>query len=98
MKEKELIEFTNQELLEESQKPTLSPIVTALFIGFLAGIAMVSIGASMWGLIDSDADSKGFNLTGLLAALIPIYFIYQLVKGSKRNKEVEKLLQDRGLK
>lgn len=98
MKEKQLAEFTDQELLDEAKKEKLSPTVTALFIGFLAGGAMFSVGATVWGLINADADSKGFNPTGLLAAIVLLYFISRLIKGSKRNKEVEKLLQERGLK
>lgn len=41
MKEKQLAEFTDQELLDEGKKVTLSPIVTASFIGFLAGVIML---------------------------------------------------------
>jgi hypothetical protein len=98
MKEKQLAEFTDQELLEEAKKDKLSPIVTALFIGFLAGIAMVGVGASFWGFTSPDVNTSVFNATGFIAAIIPLYFIYRMLKGSKRNEEVEKLLQERGLK
>jgi hypothetical protein len=83
MKEKQLAEFTDQELLDEAKKDKLSPIVTALFIGFMAGVVIYSTVKGSW---------------GFLATGIPLYFIYHLVKGSKRNEEVEKLLQERGLK
>lgn len=81
MEEKELSEFTDQELLQEAKKEKLSPIVTALFIGFLAGIIIYSVVKNTWGFL----------------TLIPLYFIYSLVKGSKRNEEVERLLKERGL-
>ncbi len=95
---KELSAFTDQELLTEVQKPTLSPITTALFIGFLGGIALFGIGASLYGYLSPNVSTSGFKPTGFIAALLPLYFIYNLVKGSKRNQEVEKLLKERGLK
>jgi hypothetical protein len=82
MKEKELSELTNQELLDEAKKTQLSPVVTALFIGFLGGVIVYSVVKSTWGML----------------TIIPLYLIYRLVKGSKRNEEVEKLLKERNLK
>lgn len=81
MTEKLLSDYTDQELLEESKKARLSPIYNALFIGFLAGILIFSFTKNSLGVV----------------TLIPLYLIYKLVKSSKRNDEVEKLLKERNL-
>ena len=79
---KELTEYTDQELLEEAKKTKLSPIVNALFIGFLGGVIIYSIVKNTWGLL----------------TLIPLYMIFRIIKGSKRNEELEKQLRERNLK
>jgi hypothetical protein len=82
MEQNKLEELTDQELLAEAKKNTLTPVMNALFIGFLAGIIIFSIIKSTVGLF----------------TLIPLFFIYKLVNQSKNNKEVEKLLKERNLK
>jgi hypothetical protein len=82
MTQKVLSELTNQELLVESKKTKLSPITNAFFIGFLIGIVVFSVVKNSYGML----------------TLIPLYFIYKLVKESKRDKALEELLKERNLK
>ena len=82
MKEKELSELTNEELLIESKKVKLTPIANAIFIGFLFGVIFYSIVKNTWGIL----------------SLIPLFLAYKLIKDSKKNKEMEKLLKERNLK
>jgi hypothetical protein len=82
MTQKVLSVLTNQELLEESKKTKLSPITNAFFIGFLIGIVVFSVVKNSYGML----------------TLIPLYFIYKLVKESKRDKALEELLKERNLK
>jgi hypothetical protein len=82
MTQKVLSELTNQQLLEESKKTKLSPITNAFFIGFLIGIVVFSVVKNSYGML----------------TLIPLYFIYKLVKESKRDKALEELLKERNLK
>jgi hypothetical protein len=82
MTQKVLSELTNEELLTESKKTKLSPITNAFFIGFLIGIVVFSVVKNSYGML----------------TLIPLYFIYKLVKESKRDKALEELLKERNLK
>lgn len=84
MVKKELTEFTDQELLDETKKMKSFSITNALFIGFLVGIIVYSIAKNSWGML----------------TLIPLYFIYKLINDpkNKRNKDLEKLLKERKLK
>lgn len=49
MKQKELSEFTNQELLDEAKKMKSLSIVHAFVIGFMIGVIVFSIVKSTWG-------------------------------------------------
>jgi hypothetical protein len=82
MTQKVLSKLTNEELLSESKKTKLSPITNAFFIGFLIGIVVFSVVKNSYGML----------------TLIPLYFIYKLVKESKRDKALEELLKERNLK
>ncbi|MBZ9632667.1 FUSC family protein [Salegentibacter sp. LM13S] len=82
MSEKNLSELTNEELLEEAKRNKPKPIFTATFIGILIGIIIYSIVQNTWGLV----------------TLVPLFLIYQLLKRSKRNDELEKLMEERKLK
>lgn len=84
MTNKELSEFTDQELLEESKKLKSFSFVNALLIGFLAGIIFYSITKNSWGML----------------TLIPLYFIYKLINDpkNKRSKDLEELFKERNLK
>ena len=84
MTQKELSEFTDQELLDEAKKMKTFSITNALIIGFLMGIIVYSFAKNSWGLL----------------TLIPLYFTYKLVNDpkNKRNKNLKILLKERNLK
>ncbi len=84
MSNKDLSEFTDQELRDESKKLKSFSFVNALIIGFLAGIIFYSIAKNSWGMV----------------SIIPLYFIYKLVNDpkNKRSKDVDELLKERNLK
>ncbi|MBX2948330.1 MAG: FUSC family protein [Crocinitomicaceae bacterium] len=83
MKQKELSELTDQELLQEAKKMKTNTIIDAVFIGFLAGIVCFSVFANSWGFL----------------TLIPLFLIYKLVKKPKdKQKEFNNLLNERNLK
>jgi hypothetical protein len=81
MNQKELSEYTDQELIEEAKQIKPSPIIDAFFIGFLIGIIIYSLMANTWGFL----------------TLIPLFFIYRLLKKPKRNEALKKELKERGL-
>lgn len=81
MKSKELATLTDEELLAKSKKTKITPIVNALFIGFLFGIVFYSIAKNTWGFF----------------TLIPLVMAYKLIKDSKENKELESILKERNL-
>ena len=55
---------------KEIQHSHLSPITTALFIGFLFGVVVYSVAVNSWGIF----------------TLIPLYFIYRLLKDKSKNE------------
>jgi len=69
MKEKELSESTDQEPLDETKNTKSNPITIAVLIGFMVGIIIYSIAKNSWGLV----------------TLIPLFFVYKLVKNSKKK-------------
>jgi riboflavin transporter FmnP len=83
MKQKELSELTDQELLEEVEKVKSTSIQYALLIGFLIGIVFYSVVKNRLGFF----------------TLIPLYFIYRLINNSEYDpKALEQLLKERNLK
>jgi hypothetical protein len=83
MKQKELSELTDQELLDEAKKRKSTSIMNAVLIGFLIGIIIYSIVKNSLGFL----------------TLIPLFLAYKLINNSKYdNKELEKLLKERNLK
>lgn len=82
MKQKELSELTDQELLDEAKKMKSTSITNAVLIGIMIGIVIYSVVK---------------NTVGFLT-LIPVLFIYKLVNNSKNDKALEKLLKERNLK
>lgn len=82
MKQKELSELTDQELLDEAKKLKSASIINAVLIGFMIGIIVYSI----------VKNSVGF------LTLIPLFFAYKLFNNSKNNKALEALLKERNLK
>ncbi len=69
MKEKELSESTDQESLGETKNTKSNPTIIAIFIGFMVGIIIYSIAKNSWGLV----------------TLIPLFFVFKLVKNSKKE-------------
>jgi hypothetical protein len=82
MEENELATLSDEELLQRAKNIESSPITNAILIGFLIGIIIYSILVNSVGLF----------------TLIPLYFIYKLVKKSKRNTAIEKIMEERNIK
>ena len=89
MDKKELSKLTDEELLVEKKKLKKSKIIHATIIGFLAGILI--FGFASWILTPNK--KVGF----LIPMLIPIFLIYTLLKNSKKDKNLEDILKERGL-
>lgn len=89
MEKKDLYKLTDEELLAEKRKLKNSKVFYAGAIGFLAGILIFGVVA--WGL--SSEKQLGF----LLPILIPIIFIYRMLKNPNNNKDLEEVLKERGL-
>lgn len=90
MDKKTLSELTNDELLIEKKKLKKRKITNALIIGFLGGI--VAFGIVAWIL-----GSKKNLIAFLLPMIFPIYFIYLIIKNSKKDKDLEIVLKERNL-
>ena len=83
MKQRNLSELTDQELLQEAKKVKSALITDALLIGFLVGVIFYSIIKNTWGFL----------------TLIPLFLVYKLINKPKHNKEeLEQLLKERNLK
>ncbi len=83
MKQKELSELSDQELLAEAKKVKSANIMNAFLIGFLVGIVIYSVVKNTWGLL----------------TLIPLYLAYKLINNSAYDtKELKRLLKERNLK
>ncbi len=83
MKQKELEQLSNDELLNEAKKMKSTSTINATLIGLFIGILIYSIVV---------------NNSGFLT-LIFLFIIYKLANNSKHNKEeIENLLKKRNLK
>jgi hypothetical protein len=89
MEKKNYNEMTDEELLVEKDKLKKSKLFHAALIGFLAGILIFGIAG--WSL--SEERRLGF----FIPMLIPIVFIYRMLKNPKTNKDLEEVLKERGL-
>ncbi|TAE59756.1 MAG: hypothetical protein EAZ89_02160 [Bacteroidetes bacterium] len=89
MEKKDLYQLTDEELLAEKKKLTQSKFFYALSIGFLAGILL--FGVVSWSL--SSEKQLGF----LIPMLIPVIFIYRLLKTPNKNQDLEDVLKERKL-
>jgi hypothetical protein len=89
MKKEDLYKLTDQELLVEKTKVKKSKIFHAASIGFLAGILI--FGVVSWALWSE----KRFGF--LVPMLIPVFFIYRLLKAPNTNKDLEDVLKERKL-
>ena len=90
MEQRELSELTEEELLIEKKKLKKRKLINATIIGFLA--AIIAFAVVSWSL-----GSKKNLIAFLLPMLFPIYFIYRIIKNSKKDKELETLLKERNL-
>lgn len=82
MKQKELAELTNEELLQEAKKIKSSNIFDAAILGFLIGVAVYS------------AVRNGFGLLTFL----PLIYGPVAAKNKARNQALVELLKERNLK
>ncbi|MDX1907370.1 MAG: hypothetical protein SF053_10085 [Bacteroidia bacterium] len=89
MEKKDLYQLTDEALLAEKQKLKKSKIFYAGAIGFLAGVLI--FGLIAWSL------SPERSLVTLMLMLIPATFISGLLKNPHKNKDLEEVLQERGL-
>lgn len=89
MEKKSLSELTDEELLIEKKKLKKSKIFHAIFIGFLAGILI--FGVVSWSL----SSERHWGL--LIPMLIPVVFIYRIVKNRVKDKDLEEVLKERDL-
>ncbi|WP_298320363.1 hypothetical protein [uncultured Aquimarina sp.] len=91
MEKNKLSELTDEELLIEKKKLKKRKIINALIIGFLAGI--VAVGIVSWSL-----GARKNLIAFLIPMLFPMYFIYRIIKNSKKDKELENVLKERNIK
>lgn len=83
--EQELTQLTDQQLLQEAKKMKSTNLTNAFFIGFLIAIVLYSVVKNTYGLV----------------TVIPLYFAYKIIKNSKNNKAnkiLQTLLEKRNLK
>ena len=90
MDKNELYKLTNEELLVKKKKLNNSKIFHATIIGFLIGILI--FGFVSWGL--SSEKRIGF----IIPMLIPVLFIYRMMKSKNKNNDLEEVLRERQLK
>lgn len=83
MKQKNLSELTDQELLLEAKKARSTAIIDAILIGAMIGVVFYSVMQKTFGIL----------------MLIPLFLAYKLISKPKyKNRELENLLKERGLK
>ena len=87
MEKKNLSELTDAELIVEKKKLKKSKMISAIAIGFLAGIVFVGIASSI----------IAKNILIIIPLLFPLYFIYKLITNQKKNNEMELILNERNL-
>jgi hypothetical protein len=89
MEKIDLYKLTDEELIVEKKKLKKSKLLHATIIGFLAGILI--FGFVSWSL--SSEKRLGF----VIPMLIPVVFIYKLLKAPNKNKDLEDVLKERGV-
>ncbi|WDZ98707.1 hypothetical protein [Mucilaginibacter sp. SJ] len=82
MKQKELAELTNDELLQEARKIKSGKLMDAVIFGFLIGVSVYSVARNGFGLL----------------TFLPLVYIPIAARNRARNKEIERLVTERGLK
>ena len=80
----ELLQLTDQELLDEAKKLKSFSMTNGFLIGFLMAIVVYSVVKQNFGFV----------------MLIPLYFVYKMINDpkNKRVEALEKLLRERNLK
>lgn len=81
MTKTELAKLSNEELLKKAKKMKSTSQINALLVGVLIGIIIYSILKSTIGLF----------------TLIPLFFAYKLINGSKNNSALKEILKERNL-
>lgn len=89
MEKTDLYKLTDEELLVEKKKLMKSKLFYATSIGFFVGILI--FGFVSWCL--SSEKRLGF----LVPMMIPLVFIYRLLKTPNKNKDLENVLKERKL-
>lgn len=89
MDKETLYKLTDEELLVEKKRMMKSKLFYALSIGFFIGILL--FGFVSWLLFSE----KRFGF--LVPMLIPVIFIYRLLKTPNKNKNLEEVLKERKL-
>ena len=89
MEQKSYTKLTDEELLIEKQKLKKDKLFHAVAIGFLAGVFL--FGIVSWLL------SENRRIGFFIPMLIPVLFIYRMLKNGKKNKELETVLRERNL-
>ncbi|WP_121808172.1 FUSC family protein [Mucilaginibacter kameinonensis] len=82
MEQKDLSQLTNEELLQEAKKIKSGNILDAAIIGFLIGVAVYSTVRNGFGFL----------------TFLPLIYLPIAAKNKLRNKEVERLVKEKGLK
>ena len=82
MEQKNLSQLTNEELLQEAKKIKSGNILDAAIIGFLIGVAVYSTVRNGFGFL----------------TFLPLVYLPIAAKNKLKNKEVEKLVKEKGLK
>lgn len=89
MEKKDFYKLTDEELIVERKNLKKSKVFHAAAIGFLAGILI--FGVVSWIL----SSEKNFGF--LIPMLIPVVFIYRMLKNPNKNTDLEEVLKERGL-
>ena len=89
MEKRNFAELTDEELLVEKRKLRKAKIISAVFIGFMAGVLI--FGVVSWSL----SEEKRFGF--LIPMLIPVVIIYRMLKNRNMNKDLEETLRERNL-
>lgn len=77
-----LSKLTDEALIAKAKKMKSKAIWSALTIGFMIGVVIYSAVENTYGFF----------------TLIPLYFIYKMVKGAKNKDALKAILKDRGIK
>ncbi len=81
MKQKELADLTDEELLQEKKKIKSNNVLNALLIGLFIGVSIYS------------AVKNGFGFF----TFFPLFFVYLLLKNGQNNQALAKELKSRNL-